>query len=60
MPVRHEFHPADLVTDRPVDQGQVARISPDKVRRCELSGNELVVTCLDASATPTAVITWRR
>jgi hypothetical protein len=58
--VRHEFYPADLVTDRPVDQSQVMRISPDKVRRYELSGNEFVVTYLDASATPTAVITWRR
>ena len=59
-PVRREFYPADLVTDRPVDQGQIVRISPDKVRRYELSGNEFVVTYLDASATPTAVITWRR
>jgi hypothetical protein len=42
--VRHEFYPADLVTDRPVDQRQVVRISPDKVRRYELSGNEFVVT----------------
>jgi hypothetical protein len=58
--VRHEFYPADLVTDRPVDQREVVRISPDKVRRYELSGTEFVVTYLDASATPTAVITWRR
>jgi hypothetical protein len=57
MPVRHEFYPADLVTDRPVDQGQVAGVSPDKVRRNELSGNEFVVTYLDGSATPEAVIT---
>jgi hypothetical protein len=58
--VRDEFYPADLVTDRPVDPGQVARIPPDKVRRCELSSNAFVVTRLDASATPTAVITRRR
>jgi hypothetical protein len=48
------------VTDRPVDPDQVVRISPDKVRRYELSGNDFVVTYLDASAKPTAVITWRR
>jgi hypothetical protein len=58
--VRLEFYPADLVTDRPVDPSQIVPISPEKVRRYELSGNSLVVTYLDKSAKPTAVIRWSR
>jgi hypothetical protein len=58
--VRHEFYPADLVSDRPVDASQIQAISPDKVRRYELSGNSLVVTYLDKAAKPTAVIHWSR
>jgi len=58
--VRHEFYPADLTSDRPVDQSQIQPISPDKVRRYELSGNSLVVTYLDKAAKPTAVIHWSR
>jgi hypothetical protein len=58
--VRHEFYPADLVTDRPVDPDQIVAIAPDKVRRYELSGDSLAVTYLDRSAKPTAVIRWRR
>jgi len=58
--VRHEFYPADLVSDRPVDPSQIVPISPDKVRRYELSGNSLVVTYIDKDAKPTAVIHWSR
>ena len=59
-PVRLEFYAADLVSDRPVNPSQIAPVSPDKVRRYELSGNSLVVTYLDASNTPTAVSRWQR
>lgn len=59
-PVRREFYPADLASNRPVDPGQIAPVSPDKVRRYELSGDSFVVTYLDTSANPTAVIRWRR
>jgi hypothetical protein len=58
--VKKEFYPADLTTDRPVEPGQIAPVSPDKVRRYELSGDSLVVTYLDASSRPTAVASWRR
>jgi hypothetical protein len=58
--VRHEFYPADLVSDRPVDPSQIVPISPEKVRRYELSGNSLVVTYFDKAAKPTAVIHWSR
>jgi hypothetical protein len=57
---KHEFYPADLVSDKPLEPEQMAPISPDKVRRYELSGDSFVVTYLDSSAKPTAVITWRR
>ena len=57
---RHQFVPADLASDRPVDLGQVAPIAPDKIRRYELSANALVVTYLDASGQPTAIARWRR
>jgi len=59
-PAKHEFYPADLASERPLEQGQAAAISPDKVRRYELSGNQFVVTYLDASSKPTAVIKWQR
>lgn len=59
-PVRHEFYPADLRSDRPVEPGQGAAIAPDKVRRYELTADSLVVTYLDASAKTTAIARWRR
>jgi hypothetical protein len=59
-PVRHEFYPADLRSDRPVEPGQGAAIAPDKVRRYELTADTFVVTYLDASAKTTAVARWRR
>jgi hypothetical protein len=59
-PVRHEFYPADLASDRPLDATQIAPISPDKVRKYELSANAFVVTYIDAAAKPTAVARWRR
>ena len=37
-PVRHEFYPADLVSDRPVEPGQVKPISPDKVTSLRVVG----------------------
>lgn len=59
-PVRHEFYPADLTSDRPLDATQIAPISPDKVRKYELSANAFVVTYIDATSKPTAVARWRR
>jgi hypothetical protein len=58
--VRKEFYPADLTTDRPVETSQIAPVSPEKVRRYELSGDSFVVTYLDKSSRPTAVTRWRR
>ena len=57
---RHQFYPADLASDRPVDPGQIAPIAPDKIRQYELNGDTFVVTYLDAAARPTAVIRWQR
>ena len=57
---RHQFVPADLASDRPVDPGQIAPIAPDKIRRYELSADALIVTYVDASARPTAIARWRR
>jgi hypothetical protein len=59
-PVRHEFYPADLASDRPLDATEIAPISPDKVRKYELSANAFVVTYIDATSKPTAVARWRR
>jgi hypothetical protein len=59
-PVKHEFRPAALETDRPVEPGQIEAVSPDKVRRYELMGDAFVVTYLDTSAAPTAIARWRR
>jgi hypothetical protein len=59
-PVKHEFYPADLKFERPFEQADIAPISPDKVRRYELSQTAFVVTYLDATSKPTAVIRWRR
>jgi hypothetical protein len=58
--VRREFRAADITLDRPVDQDRIAPISPDKVRRYELSGDSFVVTYLDAKSNPTAIASWRR
>jgi hypothetical protein len=58
--VKHEFYPANLQSDRPVDAVEIAAISPDKVRRYELSGNSFVVTYLDAQTKPTAIARWKR
>lgn len=58
--VKHEFYPADLQSDRPVEASDIGPISPDKVRRYELAGNSFVVTYIDKAANPTAVIRWRR
>ena len=59
-PVKKEFRPAALTTDRPVDPSQIEPVSPDKVRRYELTADTFVVTYVDASSAPTAVATWRR
>jgi hypothetical protein len=59
-PVKHEFYPADLRTDRPVESSDVRAIAPEKVRRYEISPDSLVVTYLDAAAKPTAVARWKR
>ncbi len=57
---KHQFVPAALTSDRPVDAAQIAPISPDKIRRYELSADTFVVTYLDASGKPTAIARWRR
>ena len=57
---RLEFRAADLTSDRPVEPAQIEPISPDKVRRYQLSGDAFAVTYLDASGNPTAVARWRR
>jgi hypothetical protein len=57
---KKEFRAADLKTDRPVDPGDIAKISPNTVRKFELSGDSFVVTYLDVSAKPTAIARWRR
>lgn len=59
-PVKHEFYPADLKTDKPVEPSQITAISPDKVRRYELTPDSFVVTYLDAASKPTAVARWKR
>jgi hypothetical protein len=59
-PVKHEFYPADLKTDRPVEPSEIKNISPDKVRRYELTADSFVVTYLDAASKPTAVARWKR
>ena len=59
-PAKREFYPADLVSLRPVEPGQGAAISPDKIRKYELSPDSFVVTYLDGSAKPTAIARWRR
>jgi len=59
-PVKHEFYPADLKTDKPVEPSQIAAVSPEKVRRYELTPDSFVVTYLDAAAKPTAVARWKR
>ena len=57
---KHQFYSENLVSDRPVDPGQVAAIVPDKVRRYELSADAFVVTYADAKGNPTVVARWRR
>ena len=57
---KHQFYSENLVSERPVDPGQVAPIAPDKVSRYELSADAFVVTYVDASGNPTAVARWRR
>jgi len=57
---KQQFYPADLASDRPVEPGQGAAISPDKVRKYELTADSFVVTYLDAAGKPTAVARWRR
>ena len=59
-PVKKEFYPADLRSDKPVELSQTPAIAPDKVRRYELTPDAFVVTYLDASAKPTFVARWRR
>lgn len=59
-PNNKEFRPAGLTSDRPVDPSQIVPVSPDKVRRYELTADTFVVTYVDASSAPTAVATWRR
>ena len=58
--VRHQFFPADLVSNKSTDGSQMAPVSPDKVRQYQLSGKYFVVTYLDASGRATAVAQWRR
>jgi hypothetical protein len=57
---KHQFYSENLVSDRPVDPGQLAPIATDRVRRYELSPDAFVVTYVDASGKPTAVARWRR
>lgn len=59
-PVKHEFYPADLQSDRPADAAAIVAVSPDKVRRYELAGGSFVVTYLDTASNPTAVARWKR
>ena len=59
-PVKKEFYPADLRSDKPVELSQTPAIAPDKVRRYELTPDAFVVTYLDASAKPAFVARWRR
>lgn len=59
-PVKHEFYPADLKTDRPLEPSQTTAIAPDKIRRYELAADTFVVTYLDAQAKTTAVAHWKR
>jgi hypothetical protein len=59
-PVKHEFYPADLKTNRPVEPSDIAAIAPEKVRRYELSPDSLTVTYLDAAAKPSAIARWKR
>jgi hypothetical protein len=58
--VRKEFRSADLTTDRTPDVDAVAPVSPDKVRKYELTDRTFKVTYLDAQAKPTAVASWTR
>jgi hypothetical protein len=57
---RKQFYPADLVAGRPVDETQLAPVSPDKARRYELTADTLTVTYTDAAGKPTAIASWRR
>ena len=59
-PVKHEFYPADLKTDRPVEPSDIRAIAPEKIRRYELSPDSLIVTYLDAAAKPSAIARWKR
>ena len=59
-PVKKEFRAAALTSDRPADPSQIGPVSPDKVRRYELTADTFVVTYVDASTGPTAVATWTR
>ncbi|HMC76274.1 MAG TPA: hypothetical protein VKH34_04050 [Vicinamibacterales bacterium] len=59
-PVKHEFYPADMKTDRPVEPSDIRAIAPEKVRRYELSPDSLIVTYLDAAAKPSAIARWKR
>lgn len=54
------FYPQDLESDRPADAAEIGPISPDKVRRFELTDDSLVVTILDKASKPTAVTHWHR
>jgi hypothetical protein len=58
--VKSTFYPQDLESDRPADPAEIGPISPDKVRRFELTGDSLVVTILDKTSKPTAVTRWHR
>jgi len=59
-PVKHEFYPADLRMNTPVEPSDITAVAPEKVRRYELTPDTLVVTYLDAAAKPTAVARWKR
>jgi hypothetical protein len=59
-PVKHEFYPADLKANRPVESSDITAIAPEKIRRYELSPDSLIVTYLDAAAKPSAIARWKR
>jgi hypothetical protein len=59
-PVKHEFYPADMKSNGPVEPSDITAISPEKIRRYELSPDSLTVTYLDAAAKPSAIARWKR
>lgn len=59
-PAKRVFYPADVTANQPVDPNQLAPVGLDKVRQYSVKDDTLVVTYLDASGKPTAVVTWQK